>query len=336
MAPEVIRQSMYDAQADVWSLGITIMELATGRPPLSEYHPMRAMFLIPKATPPRLDVKKHDPGMVRFLDRCLVMRSKERAKAHQLRTDAWIESAGPLDLVRRTIEARGVSKPPDTSLSLHDSTLLDTSVISEWAFDTSGPSVHQDESKVLGLNVGVPATQTAALDKPILANPTTPEESTPPPLQPTWPVTPSMSPARQPSTPSHRHHHDSHAFVTPRSQIMDSPTRSAAQRTPRLPVPDTPARIQLALEQLAFLAGQDASELAPVALVHQLHSLLSQLGRHTPEYLDMLVDMLTDPTAREGDAPRIPAARSRLASLLFERWHEALQARWNVLDTNPS
>ena len=103
MAPEVIRQSMYDAQADVWSLGITIMELATGRPPLSEYHPMRAMFLIPKATPPRLDVKKHDPGMVRFLDRCLVMRSKERAKAHQLRTDAWIESAGPLDLVRRTI-----------------------------------------------------------------------------------------------------------------------------------------------------------------------------------------------------------------------------------------
>lgn len=118
----------------------------------------------------------------------------------------------------------------------------------------------------------------------------------------------------------------------PRNRMMESPTRSATNRTPHLPVPDTPARIQLALEQLAYLAGQDVSELAPVALVHQLHGLLSQLGRYTPEYLDMLVDILMDPTARGGDAPRIPAARSRLASLLFERWHEALRSRWDVLD----
>uniref|UniRef100_A0A8C7Y737 non-specific serine/threonine protein kinase n=1 Tax=Oryzias sinensis TaxID=183150 RepID=A0A8C7Y737_9TELE len=78
MAPEVIAceqqlDSTYDARCDVWSLGITAIELGDGDPPLSDLHPMRALFKIPRNPPPTLhqpELWSHDFND--FISRCLI------------------------------------------------------------------------------------------------------------------------------------------------------------------------------------------------------------------------------------------------------------------------
>lgn len=95
MAPEVIQESGYDHRADIWSLGITAIEMAEGKPPLSDSHPMRAMFMIPSNPPPKLtEQDKWSKEFHGFLEKCLVKTPDSRWTAEQLLQDDFITSAG--------------------------------------------------------------------------------------------------------------------------------------------------------------------------------------------------------------------------------------------------
>lgn len=112
MAPEVIAceqqlDQSYDSRCDVWSIGITAIELAEGDPPLSEIHPMRALFQIPRNPPPCLSKPDvYSPQLCDFISECLVKDLEQRPFSKEIiRHPMMLDVAGYADKVKSELSA---------------------------------------------------------------------------------------------------------------------------------------------------------------------------------------------------------------------------------------
>lgn len=153
MAPEVIQQAGYDFKADIWSLGITAMELVNGEPPNSDTHPMKVLFLIPKAPAPRLEGSKYSRDFKDFIAACLVKDADRRATAKELLQHRFIRGAGRVEALQELVQrrqmwdsGRGTTPHP----RYYEETMNTISPLEEkedWVFDTvKAPTIAVDRN----------------------------------------------------------------------------------------------------------------------------------------------------------------------------------------------
>ncbi|SAM07260.1 hypothetical protein [Absidia glauca] len=122
MAPEVIKGTDYDTKADIWSLGVTMMEMAQGNPPYIDHPPLRAVFLIAANGVPDLDCPdKWSPLLLDFIKKCTTTDTNLRPDADQLLKHPFLALA---------------TTPENTATLVKNAKLLDQSLFEQEVVDS--------------------------------------------------------------------------------------------------------------------------------------------------------------------------------------------------------
>uniref|UniRef100_A0A7I4C9B2 Protein kinase domain-containing protein n=1 Tax=Physcomitrium patens TaxID=3218 RepID=A0A7I4C9B2_PHYPA len=107
MAPEVMEQLHgYDFKADIWSFGITALELAHGHAPFSKYPPIKVLLMTLQNAPPGLDHerdKKFSKSFKEMIAMCLVKDPAKRPSADKLLRHSFFKQARSGDYIARNV-----------------------------------------------------------------------------------------------------------------------------------------------------------------------------------------------------------------------------------------
>ncbi|OTA83535.1 hypothetical protein M434DRAFT_36750 [Hypoxylon sp. CO27-5] len=173
MAPEVIKQSGYDHKADIWSLGITALELANGEPPYADIHPMKVLFLIPKNPPPRLE-GNFTKAFKDFVELCLQRDPKERPAARDLLKHPFIRKAKKTSCLTELIERfnrwSATHKSEDDEHLDQGEDLVEPQNVNEDMWDFGTVRLVSDRGGIVnrpGLNAMDDSTRNARASKPL-------------------------------------------------------------------------------------------------------------------------------------------------------------------------
>eukprot|EP00011_Vannellida_sp_DIVA3-517-6-12_P003305 CAMPEP_0114625240 /NCGR_PEP_ID=MMETSP0168-20121206/11170_1 /TAXON_ID=95228 ORGANISM="Vannella sp., Strain DIVA3 517/6/12" /NCGR_SAMPLE_ID=MMETSP0168 /ASSEMBLY_ACC=CAM_ASM_000044 /LENGTH=506 /DNA_ID=CAMNT_0001836519 /DNA_START=256 /DNA_END=1773 /DNA_ORIENTATION=- len=161
MAPEVIQKNTYDAKADIWSLGITAIEMAEIYPPFAEVHPMRVLFIIARQDPPTLKEKHlwsdkfHD-----FVSCCLQKEVDKRPDAETLLKHPFVANCRAKAILEELVLEKGLQSagrrmatydPQSEGTYVENVDQFGTTVInSDDEFDQFGTTVMTDEPEGKG------------------------------------------------------------------------------------------------------------------------------------------------------------------------------------------
>jgi serine/threonine-protein kinase 24/25/MST4 len=143
MAPEVITGS-YNEKADIWSLGITAIELAKGKPPRAEEAPTKVVHTIVKSDPPKLE-GNYSKFFKDLVAACLRKDPKERPSAKELLATPFLRTARKNSDLKPLIEKYQkwkASQPPEVvapKSPTNEGSISEDSEDFEWDLDTIRP-----------------------------------------------------------------------------------------------------------------------------------------------------------------------------------------------------